>query len=338
MKNHKTITALFCPLDWGLGHMARDMPLIRELHNAGHKVIVAASPGLISWLKAEMPEIQTTEFRGPTIRYSRDKHLFLKLLSNFHKFIFWPWKEKKRTAILVNKFHPDLIVSDNRYGARHPGVRSVIITHQLMIKMPRPVKWLEWPVHRLILLLTKKFDEIWVPDFPLPHSLAGDLVHKYPLPRHARLIGPLSRFDGEVRKSEDPNAQKERSILGIISGPEPQRTILEQKLRELSHHFTGRVTLITGTPSHQLKQEQNNRKTEVYSHLPTKQMEQTIKSHQTIIARAGYSTIMDMYFLGRSIWLVPTPGQTEQIYLATYHHKKNHLYAHQNHLFEVFKI
>jgi len=328
------MTVLFCPLDWGLGHIARDLPLIRWFHNQGHKVVVAASPKIESWLQIECPGIETTLFHGPEICYSRHKLLILKLAIQLPKLMHWPGKEKERTEELVREFKPDLIVSDNRYGSRHPDVFSAIITHQLMIKMPHLLKWAEWPLHKTITLLLNKFDEVWVPDFCEKHSLAGDLVHKYPLPPHAKLIGPLSRFDNTKENRPCNNTTPYCGILAIISGPEPQRSIFEKKIRNTARELKEKTTLITGEP---LKHKTKSHNLDVFPHLPTKDLQKTILSNRIIIARAGYSTIMDMYYLGRRIWMVPTPGQTEQLYLADYHQKKGHYALHQNHLLKELK-
>ena len=337
MRNNAAMTVLFCPLDWGLGHIARDLPLIRWFRERGHRVIVAASPKIERWLKIECPEAETTRFHGPEIRYSRHHHLIIKLLIQLPKLVQWPQKENKRTKELVNKFTPDLIVSDNRYGARHPDVFSVIITHQLMIKMPWLLKWIEWPLHKLIRILLNKFDEVWVPDFDKQHSLAGDLVHKYPLPPHAKLLGPLSRFyDSKEHNHQNKNAALS-GILAIISGPEPQRSLLEQEIRTAAPRLSEKTTLIKGTPTEHDGPNQEEKNLKIFSHMSSETLRKSIQSNRMIIARAGYSTIMDMYYLGRRIWLIPTPGQTEQLYLADYHQKKGHYAIHQNHLLHLLR-
>ncbi len=323
-------TILFCPLHWGLGHIARDVPLIKEFLKHGHRVVVAASPTLVAWIKTEIPEIETTYFYGPDIRYSKNKLLFLSLLNQLPGLLSWPRKERKRTAELVVKYKPDLIVSDNRYGARHPNVYSVIITHQLMVKMTSWLKWLEMPLHHLIKTLIRQFNECWIPDFSAEHSLAGDLVHKYPYPSNSRLIGPLSRFDDITLQNKKIPVPVEHSIFAIISGPEPQRTIFEEKIRTLLRNYRGIVTIAKGSGSHKQLKQTEDEQLRVYDHLTKNEMLKNIYSHNTILSRSGYSTIMDMYFIKKSIWLSPTPGQTEQMYLANYHHKKGHQRVDQN--------
>jgi len=312
---------LFCPLDWGLGHIARDLPLIREFSRNGHRVIVAASEKLCQWLHIEEPCIETVFFDGPEVHYSGKRRAFLKILLQLPGLLQWPAKEKKRIKELVAIYHPQLIISDNRYGARHQKVFSVIITHQLCIKLPKWLKWGEYPLHLLIKQWIKRFDQCWVPDFPKDNSLAGDLVHKYPLPSNALLTGPLSRFDGIPT---NPNKVKsKKDILGILSGPEPQRSLFENLLTRALIQHKGHHTLITGKTEPKINSDETSGPI-LLNHQSTSEMARLIREHRLIISRSGYSTIMDMYFLNKNILMVPTPGQTEQEYLATYHHQNGH--------------
>lgn len=313
-------TILFCPLDWGLGHIARDLPLIKEFHKSGHRVIVAASPALIRWLKVEYPDIETTVFPGPTISYGKNGFSFLKFIFSLPGLLTWLFREKKTVGKLAERYGPSLIVSDNRYGARSSKVFSVFITHQLMIKMPRFLKWFELPVHLFLKFLINKFDECWIPDFHKDQSLAGDLVHKYKLPVNARLIGPLSRFKSEAAEV-DCHKDKE-DVLAIISGPEPQRTLLEQQLVKKFTAMKSKLTLYNGKSGSKSLNLSNG--VIIHEHSPTNIMKLEILTHNKIISRSGYSTIMDMYCLGKNCLLIPTPGQTEQEYLAGYHQKRDH--------------
>lgn len=205
-----------------------------------------------------------------------------------------------------------------------------------MLKMPPLLKWLEYPLHRFVKRLVERFDECWVPDFSKENSLAGDLVHKFTLPANAKMIGPLSRFDNNFpEESTNFYHPNDKSILAIISGPEPQRTIFETRVTKLLKTSERPATIITGTLNDGEKKVHGNNKLKIFAHLPSAELLKTIKTHHTIITRAGYSTIMDMYFLKRNIWLVPTPGQTEQFYLARYHCNKTHSLAKQHQLEKI---
>lgn len=321
MSENAKKTVLFSPLDWGLGHISRDLPLIREFKKNGHRVVVAASDNICKWIRIEVPSIETTIFDGPDITYSGKGFSFFRMATQLPGLLSWPAREKNKIKELVDIYQPHLIVSDNRYGARHQKVYSVIITHQICIKLPKKLKWLEYPLHLFVKYLIRKFDECWIPDLPDNESLAGDIVHKYSLPENALLIGPLSRFDN----GQHPfySTPRKNSVLGIISGPEPQRNIMENLLKKALSEYKGRKTLITGKI--ESEEEKNNSKITVLPHQMTHQMIKVINNYNIIVSRSGYSTIMDMYFLKRNIVIIPTPGQTEQEYLADYHNKKGHL-------------
>ncbi|MGQ1890409.1 glycosyltransferase [Thermophagus sp. OGC60D27] len=316
-------TILICPLDWGLGHMSRDLPLIKEFRKHGHRVIVAASSRLIEWLKTEYSDTETVFFPGPEIRYGQKGTLILKLLFQLPLLIWWYFREKRYTANLISRYHPDLIISDNRYGVRHRSTFSVIVTHQLMLKLPLYIKWFEYPLHLLIKKLIQFFDECWVPDFKKEFSLAGDLVHKYRYPKNIKLIGPLSRFDDSKNQLKYNLGLKPGTLLAIISGPEPHRTLLEKELIKLFDHYRGKVCLIRGKGFNRRFLKAQTATREIYNHLPTPELHEKAATSEIIITRSGYSTIMDMYILKQSMFMIPTPGQTEQEYLAKFHHRKS---------------
>ena len=52
-----------------------------------------------------------------------------------------------------------------------------------------------------------------------------------------------------------------------------------------------------------------------------------MQNARIIISRAGYSTIMDLVKLQKSALLVPTPGQTEQEYLAAFLKERSFFYS-----------
>jgi UDP:flavonoid glycosyltransferase YjiC (YdhE family) len=327
MNQNKTI--LVCPLNWGLGHATRDIPIIRRLQLMGYKVIVATESPLKELLKEAVPGLIFEDFPGPVITYSKSNLLIIKLLRQLPFWIKWLKKEQAIIYKLVQKHQPRIILSDNRYGARHPKVRSIIITHQLMIKLPSGLKWAEPLVHRLILNLVNRFDECWIPDFEKGRSLAGDLAHLYPLPTNAHLIGPLSRFMDTPLPKSSPDPHYE--CLAVLSGPEPQKSQLKSLLVQKLKQCAFKSLIITGEPN--LQQENNVYKTNVVNllpHLNEEKLAQLIVSTPTFIARSGYTTIMDLYYLNKNALLVPTPGQSEQSYLANYHARQHQYITQKN--------
>lgn len=324
MNTNKTI--LICPLNWGLGHATRDIPIIRRLQSMGYKVIVATESPLTELLNEAVPGLTFEYFPGPKVTYSKTKLLTIKLLGQIPNWIRWLKKERKTIDRLVQKHQPHLIVSDNRYGAHHPKVRSILITHQLMVKLPKGLQWAESLAHQLIGSLVSRFDACWVPDFEKAASLAGDLVHRYPLPANARLIGPISRFMDIPLPGSSVHPQYE--CVAILSGPEPQKSLLKTRLIEHLARHSLKSLIVTGEPNRELEKNFYKEKTiTLIPHLNQEKLAQLICHTPIIVARSGYSTIMDLYFLNRKALLVPTPGQTEQNYLAAFNAQKHHCVA-----------
>jgi len=322
-------TILVCPLNWGLGHISRDVPIIRRFKEKNFRVVVAGALPVIDFIRYEFPTIETDFFPDFKVFYSKGNSQTLKLLSQLPRALFSLYREKKFTAKLVKKFNPVLIVSDNRYGVRHPNIKSIIITHQLMLKMPSNLKFLEKSSNRLIKYLVSKFDLCWIPDNPLPFTLSGDLVHKFPLPRNAKLIGPISRFMDNFYKAESDIKLKKYDLLVIISGPEPQRTLFQQKLIANFSEIPIKCLIVSGTLKKKSESE-NLENIEILPHLDTFSLAHYIKNTPIVVSRAGYTTIMDLWFLKKNAILVPTPGQTEQEYIAEKTVVKNHFFVKQS--------
>ena len=325
---------LICPLNWGLGHVSRDIPIIRRLLKKGFRVIVAGDQPVIDLIRSEFPDIETEPLPGKKITYSKRNSQTIHLLLQLPSSLFWVWREKKLVAHLVKKYNPDCIISDNRYGVRHPKVNSIIITHQLMLKLPKSLNWFEKPVNSLIKRLVSRFDLCLIPDNPLPNSLAGDLVHKYPLPKNACFIGPLSRFIDEYPAHQ---TDCKYDLLAILSGPEPQRTILQQKLTEKLLTENLKCLIVTGTLKMNSAPESIKNITFV-PHLESSILADYIKNTPIVISRAGYSTIMDLWYLKKNAILIPTPGQTEQEYLAQRSALRNHIFISQSELDSIISF
>lgn len=327
-------TILICPLNWGLGHATRDIPIIKRFIEKGFRVIVATEAPIIQLLHKEIPTIETEYFPGPKISYSSGNKQIWKLFKQLPIALFWLIREKQITARLVKKHNPVCVISDNRYGVRHKKVKSIIITHQLMLKMPPGSIWLEKLFHLLAKTLISRFSFCWIPDNPPPNSLAGDLVHQYKKPKNGVLIGPLSRFMEKPVKQSDQEHKpcSKAELLILLSGPEPQRTILQNILVKKITEEKITTIMVTGKPGSNKDTSINNEWIEQYTHLETGKLLNLIEKTPNIICRSGYSSIMDLWFLDRFAVLVPTPGQTEQEYLAEFHNKRSHIMIQQNKL------
>ncbi len=308
---HKPKKILVAPLNWGLGHVTRCIPIIDELLRQGAEVVLASDGSALELLKNEYPQLSCFELPSYHIRYPFESMVFSmalqmpKILRGGVKEYFWLKDFLKKNKI-------DVIISDNRFGMFNRQVKSVFITHQLNIQTP---------LHGLVNSVNKyciqKFDECWVPDFEYEPNLAGLLSHNgVAQALNIKYLGSLSR----MRKLDVTIKYK---AIFVLSGPEPQRSILEKKiveqlekiLKKTSEKTGERFILVRGvTQSGKLRI--NEEKIEVHNYLTTRDLNIKILESEVMVARSGYSTVMDLVNLGTSAVLIPTPGQTEQEYLA----------------------
>lgn len=327
----KKINVLVSPLDWGIGHATRCVPVIDVLLAHECNVILASNGRALAFLQKEYPKIESIKITAFNINYpQKGFFFFLKMLGYLPRIISSIYKEHQALRAIVKKYDIDLIISDNRYGLWHKHIPSVIITHQLMMKAPRGLSVFEWPLHKIILSLIKKHSECWVPDFDGPHNLSGDLSHKYKKTKNTFFIGPLSRFE---KCSAVPSPPK-YDILFLLSGPEPQRTMLENIILRQIETLSVKAALLRGLPNKDDKMQTKNG-LDIYAHLPGNKLQELIEKSEFVIARAGYSTIMDLAVLNAKALLIPTPGQTEQIYLSKYLSKKKYILSFEQHQFKL---
>jgi UDP:flavonoid glycosyltransferase YjiC (YdhE family) len=294
-------------LDWGLGHASRSVPVIRYFLQFKCQIFIAATGGQKKLLEQEFPELFFVDPPAYNIKYAGDgKHLVTGLLGQVPRLLKVIKDEKRWVDGMVARFGFDVIISDNRYGFRHKGVLSIFFSHQLA-----PISGFGRQIDNIINILhvkqINKFDECWIPD-GVQKSLAGKLSHPAHLPKSLKFIGPLSRFTPSQKKPE-----KKNHLLIILSGPEPGRSAFEQKLLIQLETYRGTYVLVRGLPA-----EKKNVIPNSYNHLPSLEMKAMIEGSSLIVCRSGYTSIMDLVALGRTAVLVPTPGQTEQEYLAQY--------------------
>ncbi|MBK5285436.1 MAG: glycosyltransferase, partial [Bacteroidia bacterium] len=320
MKRRKKI--LIAPLDWGLGHAARCIPIIKILQEKGAEVIIAADGRAAQLLKEEFPELKHISLRGYGIRYSKTFGMTLMIALQIPKIIFAIVREHFALKRIIGEYKLDVVISDNRYGLWNKKINSVFITHQLMVKSPRGLTFLEPLIHQIILFFVKKYSECWIPDSADEKNLSGDLAHEYPLPRNAKFIGWLSRFSSEKIIA----IPKKYDLLVLLSGTEPQRGVLEKILTEQIQKTNNTTFIVRGVTEDQKQFSRQNNLT-IVSHLNSKELLQAIHESEIIISRPGYSTLMDLAATGKKAILIPTPGQTEQEYLAEKLMRENIFYS-----------
>jgi uncharacterized protein (TIGR00661 family) len=305
---------LVCPLGWGLGHASRLIPVIDRIQKSGVEVIVAGDEMQIQYLANYFPSVKTICFLSFKVTLTKRTSQLIPLIGIAFRLPYHIIKEHLALGRIVQDNNIDLIISDNRYGLWHRGIKSILITHQLRVLFPKPFRFLEPIGEVFVRFISKKFTQCWIPDFSGDENLAGMLSHPAKIPSKARYIGSLSRFD--IISSIIEEIQK-WDLVGMASGPSPQREIFIELIAGLAKRNALKTLIIKGIPTEGTKIIENDG---IFyaGHLSDIDFEKAVKSTKYLITRAGYSTIMDLMSIGISGLIVPTPGQTEQEYLAEY--------------------
>lgn len=298
---------LVTPLDWGLGHATRCIPIIRELIKQNCEVIIGGSGDSLALLKKEFSSLKFFSLSAYAPVYSTSSSMTGKMIQQLGKFIKTIRKEHDQIELLVEREKIDLVISDNRYGCWSCNAKSIFITHQLTILMPPSLKWMERIVNSVNHRLIRKFDECWVPDHEGTESLAGVLSYSPLL--QPKYIGPLSRF-----VNDHVTVAKTIEVLIVLSGPEPQRSIIEEKLLMSIAKIEKPICLVRGVSGNRTRN--IGKHINVVDFLNSRDLQSMISLSKVLITRSGYSSIMDLSLLGGKVILIPTPGQTEQEYLA----------------------
>ncbi len=304
---------LVAPLDWGLGHATRCIPIIKKLIAQSVDVVVACDGAIKILLQKEFPELTFIHLQGYQITYGKPFLLgMIRQLSTINNAII---REQNWLQETVEKHKIDAVISDNRYGLYHRSIPTYFITHQLQVKTLAG-KVIDRLVHERLYKYINRFSECWVPDYlDKINNLAGELSHPVKMPAiPCRYIGPLSRFN-KTNKSANNTVP-----LVLLSGPEPHRTIFEKKIIAQQKKFRISITLVRGLPASTEKLNADG--LTAHNYLDAEALQDAISNSSVVIARSGYSTIMDLVRMQKKMILAPTPGQGEQEYLAKHISKK----------------
>ena len=317
----KQRTVCISPLDWGLGHATRCIPIALSFQELGYQVYIATDGPQEAILKEALPNATILKLKGYRIHYTKQKSfLFFSLLMQVPKIIaritgeyFWLKKTQK-------KYNFNLIVSDNRFGFFHKKVPSVFITHQLNLQTP--FRWTSSLYQILLSNWLQHFKACWIPDTEAILNLSGLLTRPKHKPRIGIwYMGYLSRLYNKESLTNEPG-ENEIEFLGIVSGPEPQRTLFENDIWKTGNEAGVPFVMIAGLPNEKLY----NKITPtgaLYHHLNGKELAAQIQRAKYIICRGGYTSLMELIPFQKKLILVPTPGQTEQMYLAKYWSDQN---------------
>lgn len=319
----KTYRILVAPLDWGLGHATRCIPVIQGLLRKGYEVEVASSGDAQRLLQLEFPQLKYFILPSYKVKYSKVLPFMLQVVLQLPKFLLAIRMEKRVVEELANENDYDLIISDNRYGCRTPNVKSVFICHQINIIMPKWLKWFAPVVNYFNHKWISGFNQCWIPD-DSSAGLTGKLTVP-PLP-NSEWIGILSRFE------QTEVIEKEYQLAAIISGPEPQRSLFEKIILDQLNDLAIKAILIRGKLNENAIQS-SNKNLIIVNYLQGEELQSVIDRSEVIICRSGYSTMMDLAKLNKKAIVVPTPGQTEQEYIGFQLMKKGVVFCqHQDKL------
>lgn len=295
---------LVAPLNWGLGHTVRCIPLIEACLKEGKTVFIASDGLALTFLQKEFPKLTSFQLPPYGITYP-----FRSIVGNliYHSpgIIKAVLNEHKEVKKIVESENITAIISDNRWGAFHKNTLNIIMTHQM--NLVHKYSWMARAgtiIHRNLM---RGFDKIWIPDHKGEKALAPDLSHTNSA--KATYLGPLMTLKAQ-------NSAKETDLAVILSGPEPRRTVLENQLLNILSEFCHlKIIFVRGT-------DQNIHSLSVSDHIQVlnlatrDQIAHIIASSRILVARSGYTTVMDTWHSDIfRIW-IPTEGQTEQEYLA----------------------
>lgn len=296
---------LIAPLNWGLGHASRCIPIILALKENGYIPVIASDGAALELLKREFPNDIFESLPTFNIEYAKEKENFrFKIFKQLPKLFYSIRKEKKLLNEIIKRHTISGIISDNRPGIYSSKIPSVYITHQITV-LSGNTTWFSSKFHHYFI---KKYTECWIPDVKEGVNLSGRLSHESNKLTNLKYIGPLTRL-------KKKNVTKKYDLIIVLSGPEPQRTLLENKLIEELASYKGTILLVKGLVEAEQKISTQNHFT-IYNFMETDELETAIQESNYIICRSGYSSLMDLAFLGTKAFLIPTPGQFEQEYLA----------------------
>lgn len=327
---------LVAPLDWGLGHATRCIPVVREFLRQGAQVELAVVKANARLLREAFPELR--QRLAPSYNVVYPKHGYnmgLWLVKNGVHLNAVSRFEHRFVEEMVARHHYDVILSDNRFGFYSRAAKSIYMTHQRRIAFPQALSAME-PVGQLWhASVMKRFDEVWVPDYEEAPGLAGAMSHVKICPRTLKYVGALSRFSwtvgvgaesaaGTVAASAAPlgaasgvaeSIAPAYKFVAVVSGVEPARSRFEEKLKQAFARIPGRHAIIQGRPAAGVKTWTEGN-VQFFTHLPDAEFARVVQGAEWLVSRGGYSTVMDMAYLGGKCVFVPTPGQYEQIVLG----------------------
>ena len=314
---------LVCPMDWGLGHATRCVPIIEQLIAAGANVVVGADNKPLDFLRLRFPNLPWIRLKGFQPEYQKRGSLALKVATELPKMMKIVKPVQQNLEKIIREYPIDAVVSDNRYELWSEQVPTVFMTHQLRILTTGILAPLRPAIQKVLYSFIEKHNELWIPDNEQEPYLSGDLSHveKFPaIPSY--FVGPLTRFEKLIKTAP---VNKPLDVLCILSGPEPQRTLFEELLTKQLENSEFRSVILSAKP--ESTQVVSKGSIQILPHAQDAEIAGLINAASIVISRSGYTTLMDLTAFGKKALFVPTPGQPEQEYLAKVLMNSGHFFS-----------
>ena len=307
---------------WGLGHATRSLPVIRKLIDEGNELTIISHDRTLELLKKELGK--NLDYRDipdyPMLLSENSRQFMAKSAVYWPNFVYRMRRGLTKVTKMLKNDKYDLIISDGRYDSYSKRIPSFLITHQIRILNPLRMGMFERGSEIFNLFFFKRFVGVLIPDFEDEDNLSGDLSHNLHRIDESKLhyVGVLSDFKKKSTK-------KDIDYLISITGPEPQRSILQNKLLPEINKLDGKVVVTLGKTEEKDMIKKDN--VETYSFMTKEERENILNRSKLVVSRSGYSTILDLAVIGNKALMTPTPGQTEQEYLAKHHNRKKNFYS-----------
>ncbi|SVB31252.1 uncharacterized protein METZ01_LOCUS184106 [marine metagenome] len=278
--------------------------------------VILSSNGISSiLLKQEFPTLKCIDYPDYAIKYPRNKIMLLPLIAlQLPSIIIKLIKEYLQTQKVINDENIDLIISDSRYGVYSEGVPTYFIVHQLHFQLSGVFKFIEFLGEWFNIFMFRRYEEIIIPDIQSDQNLTGDLTHSGKISNHPKL-----HYLGVFCSVSEMNIKEDIDYLFSVSGPEIQRTLFEEIILDQISHIPGKKVVVLGKPDDKRTYD-NIENTEIYSHVNRQKQNELLNRAKFVVCRSGYTTVMELVALKKPALMIPTPGQTEQEYLA-YHYQ-----------------
>ena len=316
---------LFAIMGWGLGHATRCIPIIKSLMKENH-VILASNGISATLLKQEFISLQCIDYPDYAIKYPRNKMMLLPLIAlQLPSIIIKLIKEYLQTQKVINDENIDIIISDSRYGAFSKNIQTFFIIHQLRFQLSGIFKSIEFLGEWFNFFMFQHYNAIIIPDVKMIPNLTGDLSHSGKISHHPK-IHYLGVFCSVIKL----DVEEDIDYLFSVSGPEIQRTLFEEIILDQISHIQGKKVVVLG--KHAAEQSYDYiENTEIYSHVNREKQNELLNRAKFVVCRSGYTTVMELVALKKPALMIPTPGQTEQEYLACYYKNTGLFHTAQQH-------